>query len=595
MRLKLLASLLLVCGAASAQTTTPVRAAAAQAAQRKASVDAGYAPLSVVYAVDYQSAGPDVSYWIKAALTDAAKCPRDAKGYNHCTVILPGSEGGIWSQTVLVTSPFVSIYGQGKSQSMFACTVGAGHDCLRVYTLPFDPSQQAGTFQGFSLTGGFGNGIHIGDIEGLTLRDIGLNYFYQTGGVGLWLDNANIGNLRSGTYTEDLLAEGLSLECNGTDIKFTNEVQPGNTYGGNPSFAYTRILDAKLCSLSNGGGVGISLNNSAQVYNSTLRITENANGATSILSLSGTSQFQGELHLAGEGTSTNLLKGSPGTLLTLTQDSSVQWLGSSAPPSTLASGSGMILGPVGGIASGTLASLIPSLSFTSQNPIRSPGLTDTALKTAGYVTNTAGGILGTATMKAPQVTVETNGKPGIYTTPAGTLYLEVEMCGPGGGGAGSGRSPGKGGSGLGATVFGLLSAGAGGGSTSYLGGAGGRASGGDLNLAGAEGGAGEGEAQSSRGGMGGSSYFGGAGTGSATLGTAASTNSCSGGGGGSAAGYASGGGGGAGAYLRKTISSPSSTYTYTVGAGGPGGAAGKNGSAGGVGAAGIVIVKAYFQ
>jgi hypothetical protein len=54
-------------------------------------------------------------------------------------------------------------------------------------------------------------------------------------------------------------------------------------------------------------------------------------------------------------------------------------------------------------------------------------------------------------------------------------------------------------------------------------------------------------------------------------------------------------GGAGGGYSEKTYTSPSATYSYSVGAGGAGGTGGgTGGGVGGAGAAGVVIVVAYF-
>jgi hypothetical protein len=54
-------------------------------------------------------------------------------------------------------------------------------------------------------------------------------------------------------------------------------------------------------------------------------------------------------------------------------------------------------------------------------------------------------------------------------------------------------------------------------------------------------------------------------------------------------------GGGGGGYAEKMISSPSATYSYSVGAGGAGGTGGGTGGGiGGAGNAGVIIVTAYF-
>src|SRR6516225_3552961 len=83
------------------------------------------------------------------------------------------------------------------------------------------------------------------------------------------------------------------------------------------------------------------------------------------------------------------------------------------------------------------------------------------------------------TFLGPTTQVFTTGS-GTYTTPAGVLWIEVEMVGGGGGGAGSGTSPGAAGS-AGASVFGTVQAGAAGAAGTFSGGAGGTSSGGYVN------------------------------------------------------------------------------------------------------------------
>jgi hypothetical protein len=215
-----------------------------------------------------------------------------------------------------------------------------------------------------------------------------------------------------------------------------------------------------------------------------------------------------------------------------------------------------------------------------------------------------------ATPVAPTMQVFTSGS-GTYTTPAGVLYIEVEMIGGGGGGAGSStvaaNNGGSGGNG-GTTTFGtsLLSAGGGSGApfgTGYgTGGAASITSPAIGNTTGGGSGTGAGNSPTlvgMPGGMGGVSFFGGAGGGSnsgASAGGAAVSNSGSGGGGAGAmtSSYA-GGGGGAGAYVKAIISSPSATYSYSVGAAGSSGSAGTSGATGGAGAAGKIIVTEYYQ
>ena len=97
-------------------------------------------------------------------------------------------------------------------------------------------------------------------------------------------------------------------------------------------------------------------------------------------------------------------------------------------------------------------------------------------------------------------------------------------------------------------------------------------------------------------GTGGASFFGtGAPGGYVSAGGTSLTYGSGGGGGGITAASITGGGAGAGAYCQKNIASPSSTYSYAIGAGGTGGAAGTSGGTiGGIGAGGVIIVTAYF-
>jgi hypothetical protein len=185
------------------------------------------------------------------------------------------------------------------------------------------------------------------------------------------MDNANAADLASGTFTERTSIEGVQLTDNAIGLRFTNKAGSARVHGGDPSFGYTRLLDLKMDCVT--GQTCIELENSVQVYNSTIRANANTAAAANVFALKGTAQFQGELHLTGEGTAMYLFNGARTTEVSLTQDSSVAW-GPSSPPSRLSSTSGIVLGPVSGIASrGRLVSLIPSLSITVLNPVTLPG------------------------------------------------------------------------------------------------------------------------------------------------------------------------------------------------------------------------------
>lgn len=204
-----------------------------------------------------------------------------------------------------------------------------------------------------------------------------------------------------------------------------------------------------------------------------------------------------------------------------------------------------------------------------------------------------------------------------FTEFAKPICLNVKMVGGGGGGGGSAQNGGGGSAGGtgGNTTFGtsLLDAngGAGGQQTGGVGGTGGTASlgTGPIGFAiqggyGASSGGGTGITNHQNpGGHGGVSFFGGAGYGSPTQGaaaTAAITNSGSGGGGGgystgtSTLGFA-GAGGGAGGFVDAIIYSPSTTYSYVVGAAGALGSSGTSGRDGAAGGSGVIIVEERFQ
>jgi len=198
----------------------------------------------------------------------------------------------------------------------------------------------------------------------------------------------------------------------------------------------------------------------------------------------------------------------------------------------------------------------------------------------------------------PNITKYTSGS-GTYTVPTNTLYLKVTLVGGGGGGAGAGSGGDSPEATTGGTsTFGtsLLTA-TGGihGITNNAGGLGGTTTVSSPAVAitsvtgGSGGGAGDG---TDVGGMGGSSCLGGAGgNGGSTVvaGLSASANTGSGGGG-AAGGTFTGSGGGAGGCLVAIITSPSTSYSYAIGAGGT---AGTNSADGGNGGNGSLTIEAY--
>lgn len=211
------------------------------------------------------------------------------------------------------------------------------------------------------------------------------------------------------------------------------------------------------------------------------------------------------------------------------------------------------------------------------------------------------------TFTAPTMQVFTSGS-GTYTTPANVVRLKVRMIGGGGGGSGSGTASGGTGTAGGSSTFGssLLTAvgGSGGAFQNATNGTGGTTT---INSPaygfGITGGNGGGRSINGTastqlaGAPGGNGPFGGGAFGSLQTALNGQTNTGGGGSGGGTSGTSNsdvGSGGGAGGYIEAYITSPSSTYSYAVGAGGGGGSAGTNGFAGGSGGSGIIIVEEFY-
>lgn len=205
----------------------------------------------------------------------------------------------------------------------------------------------------------------------------------------------------------------------------------------------------------------------------------------------------------------------------------------------------------------------------------------------------------------------TTGTAATYTKPAGARQIIISMWAGGGGGAGSDTGAGdstNGGSG-GDTIFNSVHAGGGSGGVHNGGGSSGGSGGtgsASYRLAGAPGqnffttsfssatdafitggfggGFGGGRSLPAQAGQAGVANTGGGGSGGGIAPTTFATLALSNG----------GPGGGQGEFAQIVINSPSSTYTYTVGAGGSAGVAGTGGSAGGAGGSGLIVVDEYY-
>lgn len=306
--------------------------------------------------IAYVNNSSDIGAQINTLL---AACPVDANGYQQCEIHLPRSNGGSWSTPVVVTSPGVSIVGEGSYASVFNCSVDG--DCLRIYTLPFTV-QQAGNFRGFALNGtgtASGSGIHMGEVIGAHFEDIMLNGFTGTNGSAMWMDNAD-----ANTWTERNTFVGIALTNSTKLLRFSVEA-------GNPSMGYNRFLDLRI-NVGGGAYTGFSLENTAQLYNTTIRATINNSPATSNtadFNLAGTSEFQGELHLFGEGDATYLFRTAAGTALELNSDSSISWATAALPHSVLGGTAQWDIGPTQGTATWSLSKPNFPIQITSLEPL----------------------------------------------------------------------------------------------------------------------------------------------------------------------------------------------------------------------------------
>lgn len=270
-------------------------------------------------------------------------------------------------------------------------------------------------------------------------------------------------------------------------------------------------------------------------------------------------------------------------------------------------------------------------SFASLLSMSTSGVLSTVPSSApayiSLLTMNGSGTVSTVPYKAPTATEFVSGTVQTYTVPTNPapLYLKIRMVGGGGGGGCSGTTSG----GIASTNGGdstfktsgdvaILTANGGvGGTRNGVGASGGSASvvapasqtvvvaGGYGGASVTQGGTISNASPILAGGGGGVSPFGGGSAGgygksdnTPQVGGNGISNSGSGGGGGSApqiSGLQSGDGGGAGGYLEAFISSPSTTYHYTVGSGGTGQNSGANGAAGGNGGSGLIIIEEYYQ
>ena len=229
--------------------------------------------------------------------------------------------------------------------------------------------------------------------------------------------------------------------------------------------------------------------------------------------------------------------------------------------------------------------------------------------TSGFVLSTDGSggtswISTAAAANTPTRQYLTSGSGATYTTPANCRAIHVKMVGAGGGGGAIATNAGSTG---GTSTFNSINAVGGSGGAQgvagvSVGGAGGTGGSGSASqrLPGSTGASGGGNMSGfPAGAVGAPGIFGtgagkgGGASGGSGAGGAGGTNTGAGGGGGGGAQNTSvGAGGGGGEYVEINITTPSATYTYTIGTGGAGGTAGTQ--AGGAGGSGIIIVEEFY-
>lgn len=365
--------------------------------------------------------------------------------------------------------------------------------------------------------------------------------------------------------SSDSLDISSDLSLNNNSLIDTKSV----TFNAQPSFSTRQAIYVISPDLiyndANGNTIRITQNGSVSGSSGTITGLPSGTASASYQSVGGTFQFQ---------SSTNTPANITGASVSIAQQTT--------SPNTITLKSPNSLGASYNV---TFPASVPS--FTS------------------LLSMSTSGVLSTVPYRTPTIQTFTSGT-GTYTLPTGPspIYLKIKMAGGGGGGGAAATNSGSDG---GATSFGtsLLTASPGIGgdpNTAASGGTGGSYT---INspaigygFVGGDGSSGMFNSSASvqpSGGTGGSNPFGGGGGSHPTTGLDGAPNTGAGGGGGNGgASQNSGSGGGAGGYIEAIISSPSSTYSYTVGAGGAGALTG-SGAAGGAGAAGIIIVEEHYQ
>lgn len=431
------------------------------------------------------------------------------------------------------------------------------------------------------------------------------------GGTGLAAITAHDLIIGNGTSAATLLApsatSGVPLISQGasSDPAYGTAVVGGGGTGNTTFTAYSVLCAGTTATgaFQNVSGVGTS----GQVLQS--------NGAAALptwATIPGATSAA--LTKADDTNVTLTLGGAPTTALLTAASITAGWTGQlgltrgGTAASLTASNGGIVYSSASALAilGGTATANQILMSGSSTTPAWSTATYPATAGTSGNYIKSNGTNFSSAAFTARTQQILTTGS-GTYSTPAGVLYIEVEMCGAGAGGSGSGTGGGNAGSTPSDTTFGSAFLTCHGGTctgslASQSPSAGGTATGGDINLQGnggstnavASANATVGNCLGGNGGNGFGGYGGGMATNGGNNGNAATGYGAGGGGAGGTSTLFAGQGGGAGGYLRKLITSPSASYAYSVTAGSAGGTAGSSGHAGGAGSDGIIIVREFY-
>lgn len=466
---------------------------------------------------------------------------------------------------------------------------------------------------------------------------------YESNGT-IWQVEAGPGVVLSvGAFSNTATAQGLSITSNAISMTAADATHPGGIKASG-SQALGVTLTAVNLSGTNTGDVTLGTASGLSLSGQILSLALSSTSTTGALSSTDWNTFNGKQNLLTLGNltsavTTNLsVSGGTGSIigsgvvLTLTGASLVE---STSSVLTITGATNAVLGTGVSIqvkqSSTSQAGYLSSTDWNTFNgkqagPLTGDVTTSGAASTLATVNSNVGpftyasitvnakGLVTAASngsappaLIVPKITTYSVATSNTFSTTGSPLYIRVRLVGGGGGGGGGGTGTSSQTDG-GDTTFGtslLIAGGGGAGLNANRGGVGGTPTMNSPAVGTAlTGGAGAGAVASGlgisvAGGTGGTTVFGGAGYTNLVAPGSPAPNSGAGGGGGGVnpvASQYSGSGGGSGAFIDAIITSPSSSYSYTVGNKGVGGnAGGASGANGSDGAVGYIEVTEFYQ